>query len=460
MKHITEYGAIYNDPSAGAVNVQAFKDLMAYAQTGKPVSMECEGETLYGVQDGSNAWAFLFPSNVEVFCKTTKLKLAPGAQSWTRLASFGKGYSLTENIRIHGDLSLDGSVADISSTNNEHMHCAFIFNVHGLEIDELNAFNARGDNVFIGGDNETTQFSDNIIIHRLKASKAGRKNLVWHYADRVHIGVATLDNTQGGASCYGGVADDTDRHCLDVEPDDYTGTRRFTANIGYLSMKGSGVDAGSSIKAKDSDDFKLHVDTLNLDFVPNGTVEPWIHNGGLISVGSLNVRGLTKPIAPGHGAKLVASEATLSGNVRGSGLLRLKGTSPNKPSAKFGNLSIENTGHYAVQVQGGDLDIDHLVTRSPSAPIVVNDSAVANQGVASIVRIGHAHTIDSGDSSVVSLVGRAGIKSCVSIGTLTVEDARAVKPPIVYVNDTAINANLKIVKINNISGMTEIYYGF
>jgi hypothetical protein len=460
LKHITEYGAIYNDPSAAATNVQAFKDLMAYAQTGKPVSMECEGETLYVCQDGSNAWAFLVPSNVDIHCKNTKLKLAPGASSWTRLLSIGKGYSLSENIRIRGDLSLDGSVPEIASNNNEHMHCAFIFNVHGLEIDELIAFNARGDNVFIGGDNETTQFSDNIVIHRLKAHTAGRKNLVWHYADRVHIGTATLDNTQGGASLFGGTPDDTDRHCLDIEPDDYTGSRRFTANIGYLSMKGSGLDAGSSIKAVDSDDFKLHVGSLNLDFVANGTVEPWIHNGGMISIGSMNVRGLNKPISPGHGAKLVVSEATLSGNVLGSGLLRLKGTSPNKPSARFGNLSIENVGHYAVQVLGGDLDIDHLQARSPSAPIVVNDSAVANQGVASIVRIGHAHTFNSGDSSVVSLVGKAGIKSCVNIGTLTVEDTRTVKPPIVYVNDTAINANLRVGKINNISGMTEMFYGY
>lgn len=461
MKHITEFGAVYNDPLASSVNVTAWKDMISYAQTGKPVSLKCsEGEVLYGCQDGTNAWAFLVPSNVTIDCRHTKLALASGAGSWTRLLSIGKGGVISENIKIFGDISADGSVGTISPSNNEHMHSVFIFNVHGLEIDEVAAVDSRGDNVFIGGDSETGMYSDDVLIHSIRAKKAGRKNLVWGFANRVRIGTANLDNTLGGAACYGGTADETDKHSLDIEPDNYLGTNRFSMHIGSMGIRGSGVDGGSSLKLKDADDFKLTVGDMVLDFVPNGAVMPWVHNGGMISVDTLNVRGLDKPMTIGYGAKLSAREATLSGNVADA-LVRVQGTAPNKPSVHFGHLSVENSGLYGVRVLGGDVDIGYMEASTPAAPVVLNETNVSAQSVASNLHIGHLHTRNSGDSSVVSLVGKTGIKSYVNIPVLTVEDTRAPLPPrIVYVGDTSINAGLKIGKINNPSGIPEYTYGF
>ncbi|CEP50673.1 Uncharacterised protein [[Clostridium] sordellii] len=179
------------------------------------------------------------PSNLKMHCCEGSLfKLVPDAGILVRCVSLEN----VDNIIITGRISIDGNAKN-QNTKNEHMHCLFLYDCHNIKIESVNAFNAVGDNVSIsgGGDSEPSDcYSSNIKIDYIKATTAGRKNLVLEHVTNCYIGVAICDNSLGNNKGSGG-------HSLDVEPFDYQGKKICINTIKYLKTIGTGNDFSCGI---------------------------------------------------------------------------------------------------------------------------------------------------------------------------------------------------------------------
>ncbi|MGL6106535.1 hypothetical protein [Romboutsia sp.] len=174
------------------------------------------------------------PSNLKLHCAEGSIfKLTKNAGTWTRCINITD----VNNITITGRLSIDGNYKN-QSYKNEHMHCLFFYDCHSISIESVNAYNAVGDNVSIsgGGDSEGVNgYSFDIKIGYMKATTAGRKNLVLEHVTNCTIGTAICDNTLGNTKGTGG-------HSLDVEPFDYNGSKVCNNTVNFLKTIGTGND--------------------------------------------------------------------------------------------------------------------------------------------------------------------------------------------------------------------------
>lgn len=354
--------------------------------------------------DGTNIFRTycLKPANAAVWIMEAgaTIKLANGAASWCRVVSFQN----TSGVRVYGELRVDANVANISGTNNEHMHGVFLFNTSDAFIDRIDSRNARGDNVFIGGTDQTTYGRD-VTIGSIYAKSAGRKNLTLHYCDALSIGIADLDNSTGGAALYGGVPDTTEKHCLDVEPDGFTGARRFEQTIGRLHTFGLGNDLTAGTTPAHGDNWVLNIGQAEcVQSASSATVPAWEQNAITVNVGSLSITGcagIDDAVRINYAARLIGDSLTISGaSLTASGYLlksAATGADDNRPEIDFTRINITNTvgcganfrsvigavgtfkakcAGYALEVGDnvssasyrGAMVIDHLVTRDTGAP--------------------------------------------------------------------------------------------
>lgn len=179
-------------------------------------------------------------SNLSMEClEDSVFKLIDNAGTWSRCVEIAD----VSNVYISGILTIDGNQAN-QTYRNEHMHGLFIYNSDNIYIENVNSYNTVGDNVNIsGGSDRFNDYSHDIKIDCIKATKAGRKNLVLEHVTKLYIGSAWLNNIEGGNDGNGG-------NSLDVEPFDYHG-RKMVLSIDYLNTVGCGNDftAGTDKKA-------------------------------------------------------------------------------------------------------------------------------------------------------------------------------------------------------------------
>ena len=193
-------------------------------------------------------WCIDIPSNAEIYFESgALLKLVDNAPQWTRVLVLNE----VSNVNIYGHVEVDGS-ADTVLNGNEHMHGIFIYDSKNILIESAYSYNSYGDNLFIGGTEEN--YSDQVTINYFKGVTAGRKNLVIHYVDRLHIGTAILDNSQGGEG-----GNWKGENSLDLEPDDYKGTRDFYQRIDYISTYGTGNDFTVGTKKESAEKWILDI---------------------------------------------------------------------------------------------------------------------------------------------------------------------------------------------------------
>lgn len=309
-----------------------------------------EPDVASAFDDGGNtryAWSIKIPSNRIIrFEQGGVIKQANGVQSWTRTIST-QGNS---NITIFGEMRVDGNVANRGTPTNEHNHGIFIFDSTDITIERIISQNCRGDNLFIGGTSES-QVSSRINIGSIANKTAGRKNLVLQHFNDVNIAVADLDNSAGGASLFGGVADDTDRHCLDVEPDAFTGAFRHEAWIGRLRTFGLGNDFTAGITTAVADACVLNIDTAEcVQSASSATVAAWIQNAMTVNVKTLSVigcAGMDVSFRINYGARLTGDTIKISGaSLTSTGFLAqiaMVGADADKPYVSFSKAEIVNT---------------------------------------------------------------------------------------------------------------------
>lgn len=294
------------------------------------------------------SYSLKIPSNaVLIFEDGAVIKQKAGAQKWTRTVSFEGA----DNVRVFGELNVDANVANVGAATNEHMHGVFIFDTTNTYIERIRSENARGDNVFIGGTDEAT-YGHNVTIGSIRAKKAGRKNLTLHYCDALHIGIADLDNSTGGAAIYsGGVADNTDKHSLDVEPDAFTGSRRFEQWIGRLRTYGLGNDFTAGTTPTHGDNWILNIGVAEcVQSGSSATVPAWEQNAITINVDSLSITGcagIDGAVRINYAARLNAGSVTISGaTATSSGFMVVSATTggdDNRPTFNIDQLKLSNT---------------------------------------------------------------------------------------------------------------------
>lgn len=223
----------YNIDSSGNSDItDDIKNIMNYAAENNMKLIITPG--IYSVK------GLEIPSNLSMEClEGSVFKLIDNAGIWSRCVEIAN----VSNIYISGELTINGNEIN-QSYKNEHMHGLFIYNSNNIYIENVNSYSAVGDNVNIsGGSDRFNDYSHDIKIDHINATKAGRKNLVLEHVTKLYIGSAWLNNIEGGNDGNGG-------NSLDVEPFDYHG-RKMVVSIDYLNTVGCGNDftAGTDKKA-------------------------------------------------------------------------------------------------------------------------------------------------------------------------------------------------------------------
>ena len=322
-------------------------------------------ENYNGIGVGLYAWCILIPDNTTmIFDEGAVIKGANGLTSWCRVMQFGNA----DNVKVFGEMIVDANVANIGSPNNEHMHGVMLFDTTNFHFDAIKSINARGDNLYIGGTDNTRGSSDG-YIGRLVAETAGRKNLVWQAFDNINIGSASLDNTNGGAAIYGGVADSTDGNSFDVEPDVFSGAVPNRGYINYLRTIGAGNDFTAGVTEASANGMVVSIGKWDCVIVPRSTT-PWYGQYAItLNIDEWNVSGITS-VSPQaevfYAARLNVGKCTISGatsNIN-TALILIGAISTNRPICTFGTLYIVATQGFGFEVRSGQVTIDYYRART------------------------------------------------------------------------------------------------
>ena len=364
---ITQFGA-YPD-----VSTDSGPAIRRALTTGKPVDFPGGVYTVAhdpasAFTDGGNtryAYSINVPSNAVLhFHGGATIKQANGVQSWTRVVVMNN----VSGVKCFGELKVDGNVANAGTPTNEHNHGVFIFDATNIHIERIDSRNCRGDNVFIGGTNETT-VSSGIHIGSIKGVAAGRKNLVLQHFDNVFIGEADLDNTGGGASLYsGGVADDTDKHCFDVEPDSFTGAAFHRVTVGSLVTKGTGFDFTSGVDAASADKCIVNIGTIDHTHT-SSTVKVWLHYGATVTVDKARftgIAGVSGTFEIWYAARLKVGQMFVSGSTPAVAdpMFLIGQVSGHRPLVNIDLLELTNTVGAGIEVRDGGVRIGRYVPRT------------------------------------------------------------------------------------------------
>ena len=400
-----------------------------YLTSADPASPQAAGFSTYSLKPANGA--------VWVMMAGATIKQANGAASWCRTVSL----QATAGVRIFGELRVDANVANISGTNNEHMHGVFLFNTTDCYIERIDSRNARGDNVFIGGTDETAYGRD-VTIGAIYASKAGRKNLTLHYCDALSIGIADLDNSTGGAAIFGGTADTTDKHSLDLEPDSFTGSRRFEQSIGRLRTYGLGNDLTAGTTPQHADNWVLNIGAAEcVQSASSTTVPAWEQNAVTVKVGSLSITGcagIDDAVRLNYAARMTGTTLTVNGaSATAAGyLLKMaaSGGDENRPELNFAQVSIVNTVGCGMNVRSVVGQIGELKAKCVGYALEAGDNVSSASYRGSLV-IDHLVTRDTGiptTGAVVSMVTYGIAGYALTVRKVTALDTRGTKAGAVF----------------------------
>ena len=321
-------------------------------------------ENTGGIGPGLFGWCIQVPDNTTmIFDEGSIIKGANGLKSWCRVMQFGT----TDNIKVFGEMIVDANVANIGSPNNEHMHGVFLFDATNFYFDAIKSINARGDNVYIGGTDNTRGSCDG-YIGRIVAETAGRKNLVWQAFDNVNIGSASLDNVNGGAAIYGGSPDGTDGNCFDVEPDALP-TIANRGTINYLYTKGAGNDFTAGITESAANNVIVSIGKWDCVIVPRSTTAWYTQYALTLNIDEWNVSGITAVCPQAnifYAARLNVQKCTISGATVdvNTALMLISTVGTDRPVCTFDSLQITATQGVGFEVRSGQVTIDYYRART------------------------------------------------------------------------------------------------
>jgi hypothetical protein len=399
------------------------------------------------------------PSNTTlIFDQGATIQGKAGLQSWTRIVTFTN----STNFRVFGELKVDANVANRGTPTNEHMHGVFFYNSSDFFVEAIDSRNARGDNVYFGGTDNSRGSCDG-YVGRIVARAAGRKNLVWQSFDNLHIASADLDNTGGGAALFGGTADTTDGNCFDVEPDSWTGAIYNRGQIDYLRTKGAGNDFTAGTTSTHADGMIVSIGDWVNEIVPRATV-PWHTQYAItLNVNKMLVTGITATSATAelyYGARLNVDQMDIRGN-------RTDATTPfmiiayntAAPIVEINKLSIQGLG-VGFENRDGLITIGNYKARTGGA-------AFWNRGLSGTANVLADVMIDTLDLFDVGQPLGAGYAFLVSIttnaqscriGHIRFRDTRATKLNSIASSGSGASSGLFIGTVDNNTTVPLIAY--
>jgi hypothetical protein len=315
---------------------------------------------------GLYGYSILVPTGTRLITNGATIKAANGITSWNRVVSF-QGQS---NIDIQGVLRVDANAANRGTPVNEHMHGVFFFNSTDIRIpDGIDSQNAVGDNVYVGGTDNTVG-STRCFIGDVYCKTAGRKNFVVQCSRAFVVGNCIFDNISGG-SAVGGAADGTECHSLDVESDTFTGATPNDIAFGNIVTYGSGNDFTAGVTAVCADNWTITINSMLAYVTPKAGVKAWEQNGITIKVNNLTMTGLDlvdETVALRHAARLVAGSVTLSGSSGGAAnkMLSITAVGSNIPRVDIATLKIDCSLGYGAWIQSSLTKIGHFYAKCPT----------------------------------------------------------------------------------------------
>lgn len=359
----------------------------------------------------SRDWSCLnIPSNAEIFFESgSLLKLIEDAPSWTRVLVID-GVS---NINLYGHIEVDGS-ADTVTNGNEHMAGIFIYDAQNIFIESAYSHDSYGDNIFVGGTEE--YYSNNVKINNFKGHTAGRKNLVIHYVDNLHIGNAILDNSKGGVENHW-----TGDNSLTLEPDDFTGRKHFYQRIDYLSTYGQGNDFTVGIEKQLAERWTLDIGNFNVSLM-DGPTKGLLSYGITMKIDQLFINSADTnddAINLLYSSNWKVNEAYIMNGK--SYAISAKTAEDEKPSLKIGKIFINNPEGKGIELWGADASIDYLEANTIQGN-VLKIYSTNNQ----LVTIQNFISRNSGAEQIIS-ISDYGFEPLLRIDHLLVTDKRPLK---------------------------------
>lgn len=351
-------------------------------------------------------WCIKVPNNANWVMNGARIKAADGLIAWKRVVVM-IGVS---GVNISGTLYIDANVANIAG-ENEHMHGLFIYNSFDCYIERVVSINARGDNVFIGGDANTRGSYNNTILV-IVCKTAGRKCFVGHTWDNNHISVLYADNNLGGwtgsalAGGGGGV---------DIEPDSVSGAVRNENWIVTVVSRGCSDDFTAGTTAAQADSYVLNVDSYDLIATPVAGTPVWLQYGITLNINRLRISGINNTGTDAtlqYAARLNVGDMQMEGSRVGFMML-LARVGSDIPRLKCGSLSVINNGtDYAegIENRNGEVLVDKFYGSTPFGTPLLNRST--DPGFKTVMRINSAEFYNSGHtgraSSIVTVIGAVG----------------------------------------------------
>jgi hypothetical protein len=300
------------------------------------------------------------------------IKQASGATSWMRTVDM----SAVNDVQVYGEIVIDANVENASVTTNEHMHGLFIYNSKEIYIDAVNSYSARGDNILVGGDTDVL-YSDHIHIGRVRAKKAGRKNLTISLADNSSFGDCDLDNSTGGAAIYaGGIADSTDKHSIDIEPDVAALTRKFKISFGHVKTYGLGNDFTAGTTPADADNYLVNMTSFTSQISGSSSLVKSLQSNAItITVAGdlkvLDCAGTDRSIEIGYAARISAANMKFTGSTLTAGgslcYWHLAGGNANTPNITTGRLEVFNSVGIGIESLSCNVNAQVVETSCPNA---------------------------------------------------------------------------------------------
>jgi hypothetical protein len=362
-------------------------------------------------------WCLRLPTGTNLrFEPGSKLLLASNPPSDTRVLVMLNA----SNITITGALEIDGSASTVKTNVNDQLHGLFISSSQNISIESVYSHDCYGDNIFIGGTEEIP--SVNVQIEYARCETAGRKNFVIHFVDQLHVNRAVLNNSRGGAPGF------TGSNSLDLEPDEFKGTRSFYQRFDSLTTIGFGNDLSAGLTDEIARLWTLDIGSL--DMRVGGSVSPAILSYGLtLKISHLSVRSTDHKAS--YGLQTIYSQfidiasAKFDG-IGGPAIYAAFNASGGKPKLHIGSLGVYGSGSNlasGVRIDGGDLyvgtmDVQDLVGSTLFLFATQSDTMVTVDNM--IVR-------NSGTNQVVLASSYGSAKPFLHLNNVAVFDTRTVK---------------------------------
>ncbi|WP_102273044.1 glycosyl hydrolase family 28-related protein [Cytobacillus massiliigabonensis] len=398
----------------------------------------------YRDSTSSDWWCLSIPSDAKIYFEPgALLKLVDHAPQKTRVLVISE----VSNVNIYGRVEVDGSAHTVVN-GNEHMHGIFIYDAKRIFIESAYAYNTYGDNLFVGGTEEN--YSEFVTINYFKGVKAGRKNVVIHYVDQLHIGTAILDNSAGGVD-----GNWTGENSLDLEPDGYKGKKKFYQRIDYLSTYGKGNDFTVGTKRELADKWILEIDQFNVSIM-EGTSGGLQSYASTLKIGKLFMKSSANngdnDLDLSYSANWTIDEAYF---LNGKGyVISAKEQRKEKPNLKIRKLFISKPDGKGLELWGADASIEYLEANTIQGE-VLNVFATNKQHVS----IENMVTRNSGRKELIA-ISDYGFQPTVNIENLLVSDDRLKKVEhILYLKTQKAADGVYIANIQNYNRLNMLSFG-